>query len=318
MPRGGGLLGVASVLLAAALLLTRESMLKPPLLAVAFGAHQSGSTIRHRRVLLNASTDMLARRAAAPEAARDDEAVSSRQDLRPATVAKGGDAAIGGDSYPSPPPSTAASPSGPVSPTPSASDAPAGVLASATPPSTHSVRLPRATATITSATHAVCGTEAASAPLAGRIDFTTPPYYHPTTCAVWPRTAEQSQACLSGRNVYVLGNSVARAYVYQLQALLGEGRPADRRAQKQACVKGTPGHPPHAESCTLTFGSYLTARFLWRQFLGGMPANFTADGEGDLCEGVDAETCYAAFFRDSKAGDILVITQVGGLVVATE
>ena len=162
----------------------------------------------------------------------------------------------------------------------------------------------------------VCGTDPSAPPLTGTFDLARPPYFFPKGCAIYGRNATQARACLAGRRIFVLGNSVARAYVFELPTVLDAGGREDRAEQKRTCSKmasrGTQAQ--HATSCALDFVGGGRVSFLWRQVLGEVAPDFPIAAEGEFCFNVTARECHAAFFDGSRPGDVLLITQ--GLLYA--
>lgn len=149
----------------------------------------------------------------------------------------------------------------------------------------------------------------------GSFNLTVPPYFFPKGCALHARTAAQARACLAGRRIFVLGNSVARAYVFELPAVLDAGGREQRAEQKRSCSKVSNGdQAQHANSCSLDLVDGVRAAFLWRQVFGEVAPGFPIAAEGEFCYGMPARDCHAAFFNGSRAGDVLLITQ--GLLYA--
>ena len=68
-----------------------------------------------------------------------------------------------------------------------------------------------------------------------------PPFYIPPHCALQSLTFNDSVECLTGRKVYVLGNSVARGIAFELALAVGsKGLPGNRTDQKRMCGVGRP------------------------------------------------------------------------------
>ena len=145
--------------------------------------------------------------------------------------------------------------------------------------------------------------------MVGELDLSTPPYFHPGNCDVWPHTPVQATQCFANRSIFVMGNSVGRASAFELESVLNNGVPLDRDKQKRTCLKGEAWQPHHMESCTLTFSHGTSAHFLWRQFFAEAPHEGKLTNEGDMCFDVNVSACLRAFWPTSRSGDILLITQ---------
>lgn len=64
-----------------------------------------------------------------------------------------------------------------------------------------------------------------------------PPYYFPKYCPTPNRFDEaSSERCLKNRTVYVMGNSIARQFLFNTVEILG-GEAVDRENQKRYCPK---------------------------------------------------------------------------------
>lgn len=155
----------------------------------------------------------------------------------------------------------------------------------------------------------------------GGLSPSDPPYWRPDPamgCTVKAFSPAEAAACLGNSTVYVMGNSIARGFFYELPAMLGaETNAPDRAWQKQACTKvpGVAGWMLNAASCTSVLGDGgARGSFLWRQWIWGTPPgiNQSATAAADYCT-VDPdgpERCLASYFNGSKPTDLLVINLV--------
>jgi hypothetical protein len=142
-------------------------------------------------------------------------------------------------------------------------------------------------------------------PLAGNFDRDTPPFFFPSpdVCALKAYNHSEGRACLSGRKVYVLGNSIARGFQFELLAMYGdaEAGAVSRTEQKIFCQSAWEAN---GQPCTLQLSADSPVRY-WDMHL------FMADDALDIrdpCRLGYASTldCLEFVLADSAPGDILV------------
>ena len=155
----------------------------------------------------------------------------------------------------------------------------------------------------------------------GTVDCTLgAPYFTPSNCRTRTWTGAQAAACLQGVRVFILGNSVARNYAYELGSLfdgyipngsfMHDGRPLDRVQQKQACAKAPrTDQAALAQSCVVDFHPITSVSFMWRQwFMQPPPTDTSTAAEGDFCLGADPIACLRDFLAPSRTGDMLIVS----------
>ena len=163
-------------------------------------------------------------------------------------------------------------------------------------------------------------------PWQGSFDKDVPPFWRPNTtqCAPLPsRPKSELVRCLEGRTVYVMGNSVARGYFYELGSVLTEdSNVAEREKQMQSCDKHKVGatakaaHMYKAFSCTSEFPQLnISAAFVWRQWMWSLPKLLPGDDtNADMCGGDDVEACMVKYLGKATDRDILLVNM--GLITS--
>lgn len=139
--------------------------------------------------------------------------------------------------------------------------------------------------------------------------------YTTNSCKLPPFPSKESMTqCLKGRNVYLLGNSIARQYAYHVPLLLGSSSDVpDRESQKKHCAKEF-----GAGGCTIDAPFDVRVRNFWFLYLNGKPAlepvKATAvkkgGWEGDVCGSYGAKECLEkVVFKElgPRSSDILVL-----------
>ena len=150
-------------------------------------------------------------------------------------------------------------------------------------------------------------------PYEGVVRASDPPFFHASSCRAFAFSAEQAHACLAGRRVFIIGNSVGRGYAFELRAMLARAAAASREEQKEQCAKAPPEERDgHSQSCVFDAAN-VSVHYLWRQYLSEEPP-WKPGGEGDFCTSTPIRECYGRFFEASREGDILIFQQ--GLVYA--
>ena len=152
--------------------------------------------------------------------------------------------------------------------------------------------------------------DCASQPLlSGPLNASQPPYFFPTQCALRAWSPAAAQRCLRGRRIFILGNSIARGFGFELLASFFEGPVVQRKDQKGECQP----------SCTIplvwndiaSFASNkdeanMSVEFSWTQRLGpNMP---WCPNHFDPCEAPkEPKECVGEELRGSRPGDLLII-----------
>ena len=160
-----------------------------------------------------------------------------------------------------------------------------------------------------------------------------PPYWIPHGCKTQAFDVSATQKCMSGRTLYVIGNSVPRQSAFGMIDMLGGGS-VKREGQRDMCPKH---ETTWGDSCHKEFAG-CKIRYLFLQFMdgfyysdrGGFPflkhKNETTilpndpntprveqkDGDvfwaEDSCITKPLRTCMAEFFNGSMETDILMFT----------
>lgn len=162
-----------------------------------------------------------------------------------------------------------------------------------------------------------------------------PPYFIPKYCPTPHRFDEaSSQRCLKNRTVYVMGNSIARQFLFNTVEILG-GEAVDREDQKRYCPKietNWDSNSCHKEYKDVRF-KFLFFRYMDGFFYkdrGGFPFLTKVDTYNtapnklplhpndvtppanhilaDNCIHEDTKTCLKNFFHDAKKDDILLFS----------
>ena len=97
-----------------------------------------------------------------------------------------------------------------------------------------------------------------------------PPYWLPNNCETKLFTTNETVKCMSGRTLYVLGNSIGRQQAFALLELVG-GTSLNREGQRDACPKHETfwGDSCHNEYNNVKF------KYLFMQFIDGY--NYTSN-----------------------------------------
>lgn len=107
---------------------------------------------------------------------------------------------------------------------------------------------------------------------------------------------------LQGHTVYFIGNSIARALLFDLRNMLTRAPVGTRAAQQVLCPKH-PRYAGDAQSCSLSLGRGITGKYIWMQRLEKHPAS-----GADFCHGAAPYECLQSMFADSKDGDVVIMT----------
>ena len=165
--------------------------------------------------------------------------------------------------------------------------------------------------------------------------FEEPPYFIPNNCPP-PHVYNEDAAerCLKNRTVYVMGNSIARQFLFNIVESLGGDR-VDRENQKKMCPKletNWDANSCHKEYKGVQF-KYLFFRYMDGFFYtdrGGFPFLTTQESHinatgglpetpnnvfppanhilADSCLEQDTKTCLKNFFHDATKDDILIFS----------
>jgi hypothetical protein len=150
--------------------------------------------------------------------------------------------------------------------------------------------------------------DCASQPLlSGPLNASQPPYFFPTQCALRAWSPAAAQDCLRGRRIFILGNSIARGFGFELLASFFEGPIVQRKDQKGECKP----------SCTIplvwnAMDSFATNKdetnmsveLSWTQRLG--PHMPWCDKHFDPCLPREPKQCLQDELSGSRPGDLLV------------
>lgn len=169
----------------------------------------------------------------------------------------------------------------------------------------------------------------------------SPPFWQPTNCPTKHFTPEEVRVCMTGRTLYVIGNSVARQSAFNLIELLG-GAYTTRSGQKESC-------PKHAtswgDSCHHEYNG-VKVKYLFLQYMDGFdysnrsgfpfvlqqrdgnattdryvhvngsyintPAEVLPDRQPpwavDNCMHMETRACLQHFFQNATSQDVLMFT----------
>jgi hypothetical protein len=107
--------------------------------------------------------------------------------------------------------------------------------------------------------------------LSGPLNASQPPYFFPSQCALREWSPAAAQRCLKGRRIFILGNSIARGFGFELLGSYYGGPIVQRADQKGECQP----------SCTIPLvwndiasfaaareGANMSVEFTWTQRLG--------------------------------------------------
>ena len=147
--------------------------------------------------------------------------------------------------------------------------------------------------------------------------FTVSNDTNPYPCQMPPKLSKEDMTqCLQNRNIFLLGNSIARQFAYHVPILLGKtGEAPDLESQKAHCPKAYGGG-----GCSIDAPYNVTVRSFWFIYWNGKPkqqplpeSRIKPEWENDVCGDLNIDDCLTQrIFHITKpsSSDILV-TNVG-------
>jgi hypothetical protein len=146
--------------------------------------------------------------------------------------------------------------------------------------------------------------------LSGPLNASQPPYFFPSQCALREWSPAAAQRCLQGRRIFILGNSIARGFGFELLGSYYGGPIVQRADQKGECQP----------SCTIPLvwydiasfaaareGANMSVEFTWTQRLG--PNLPWCNSHFEPCHVAHKEPgeCVREELSSSRPGDLLIL-----------